>query len=81
MNSHVPQYAEFVTGGDPPVILEREPFGNIFWLGGNPANGVGTYATTITVTPEPTTVLGICGVVGGFVAAYRRKANSRQSYS
>lgn len=58
-NTHPASYAEFVTGGLNPVNLEHEPYGNIFWFGGNPMNGAISYTTTITVVPEPIFGLGL----------------------
>lgn len=88
-NPHSSSFAEFTTGaipGPPPLtVLEQASFGQIFWPNGTvpggfqPANSATViYNSTITVVPEPTTILGLCAAVGG-VMAWQKKRKARKN--
>ena len=72
-NTHPSSYAEFVSGGASAINFEHQPYGNIFWPSGDPANGNLHYMATITVTPEPTLILCVGIPAVGYVAWRRRK--------
>jgi len=79
-NTQPSTVAHFTAGDLAGTILEHQPYGNIFWAGGNPANAPLHYTSTITTTPvpEPATILGVCAAAGGLYA-WRRKRRAKKA--
>jgi len=77
-NTQPSNVAHFTAGDVASTVLEHQPYGNIFWAGGNPNNAALHYTSTITVTPvpEPATILGVCAAVGGLYA-WRQKRKKK----